>query len=221
MLNFERNNKKDAKFHDVQFMPASSTGECEAEVCSGGFTPGGDIGYEEADDEDGSIGAPPSASWSAGGGAILTSQSEAPKEVWSSENHMGSGIGFLCKCDIMKGVLFAKLALKESDMENKERALKVAVTKLFDIAEARRFRRITIGLAPEHMGNPEFVCSLLYLGFQVIPARKTPFMNIGLMLDFNTGYTLDDAFTGTSECSTSAEDDDDHEVESDLSLENF
>jgi len=222
MLNFERS-KKDNKLHDAHLMPSSSNSDCEARVRSGGFTPGGDISYEEADDEDASIGAPPSAMWSAGGGASRTSQSETPKEVWSSEVHGGSGVGFLCKSDIIKGILYAKLTLKASDMdmENEERALKRAVTKLFDIAEARRFRRITIGLAPVHMGNPEFVCSLLYLGFQVVPPRKAPFMmSVGLMLDFCTGYTLEEGLTGTSECSTSAEDDD-HELESDLSLENF
>jgi len=168
-------------------------------------TAAGDIDYDEADDDAASLGAPLPAF--AGGGADQTLYNEVPKAVWSEAGH---GIGFLVHCDMLKRVLYAKLAFKGSEVESGERALKRAVTKLFDIAEVKGSKRITVGLAPEDVGNPEFVCSLLYLGFQVIPPRKSPFQNIGLMLDFQTGYTSgNDTCTGTSECSTSAEDEDD------------
>ncbi|CAK0838169.1 unnamed protein product [Prorocentrum cordatum] len=98
-----------------------------------------------------------------------------------------------------------------------ERATKGAITTLLDVAEGCRARKITIGLGPEDAGSAELVCSLLYLGFQVVPSRKSPLVDTALLLDFDIGWPSlpgapfssenDYTCTATSECSTSAEED--------------
>ena len=88
--------------------------------------------------------------------------------------------------------------------------MKGAIATLLDVAEALNSRKITLGLSPEHAGCAELVCSLLYLGFQVMPSHKSPLVNTALLLDFDIGWPSQGGsggiWTGTSDCSTSAED---------------
>lgn len=135
-----------------------------------------------------------------------------PMSLWSSDKDTQSGSGFLCVHDTTKNVFYAKLESAEGQDDDGE-ATKGAITTLFDVAEACNSRKITLGLGPEHAGCADLVCSLLYLGFQVVPSRKSPLANAVLLLDFDIGLPLtgggltsDHTCTGTSECSTSAED---------------
>merc|ERR1712228_801730 len=131
----------------------------------------------------------------------------------------------------MGKVLCAKLVLEQAAVcGNFDRALKRAITKLLDVAEANTSRRITIGLAPEQVS---FACSFLYLGFQVAPPRDVPFDDAALWLDFVIDYggRADLNFmdshhlSSTSGCSTSAEGDeglgDFVDYNSDASLEGY
>lgn len=96
-----------------------------------------------------------------------------------------------------------------------ERPTKSGITSLLDIADACRAKRLTIGLGVEHAGSADFLCSLLYLGFQVAAPRKSPLASCALQLDLEIGWPSDifsstDAHgtgTGTSDCSTSAAED--------------
>lgn len=134
-----------------------------------------------------------------------------PIQIWSSDGDLGSKAGFKCVHDALRRVLYAKLTTAGEEPD--ERLTKVAINTLLDMAEASNSKKITIGLNPEHAGCATIVCSLLYLGFQVVPSRKSPLKNIAIMLDFHTGwnssqggfYSSDQTFTGTSDCSTSAD----------------
>lgn len=182
---------------------------------------------------DGSIGPPPGGSPS--GGGAHTQQSIPPTrrdlarwELWSSDEGTGTGVGFKCVHDIRKRVFYAKFEAKLGDPnsenttvahgEDSERATKGAITTLLDVSEACRSRKITIGLGPEDAGSAELVCSLLYLGFQVVPSRKSPLEDAVLLLDFDIGlpslsggpFSSDyNTCTATSDCSTSAEEETD------------
>jgi hypothetical protein len=134
---------------------------------------------------------------------------------------------------VSKGIFYAKLE-PESGGEGgggdsvavlqgaaAERSTKGAITTLFDVAEACSARKIALGLGPETAACAELVCSLLYLGFQVAPSTKSKLQNVVLLLDFDMaisshpgGHSTSDQHTGTSDCSTSAED-----LEPDPSLE--
>merc|ERR1719262_414253 len=100
------------------------------------------------------------------------------------------------------------------DLQGVERPTKSAITSLLDIADACRARKLTIGLGVEHAGSADFLCSLLYLGFQVVPSRKSPLTDCALLLDLDIGWpSSGDYFsstdghatgTATSDCATSA-----------------
>lgn len=171
---------------------------------------------EGADDEDGSPGPPPSEM--VGGGGIRTSPlrlgpGSVPVKLWSSDEDTQSGAGFLCVHDITRNVFYAKMVSTEGHEDDDGEATKAAITTLLDVAEAFNSRKITLGLGSEHAGCTDLVCSLLYLGFQVVPSQKSPLTNTVLLFDFDLGppsagghMFSDHTCTGTSECSTSAED---------------
>lgn len=142
-----------------------------------------------------------------------------PIKIWSCCGDSDSKAGFKCTHDSLKRVLYAKFATTGDEPD--EKLTKVAVNTLLDLAEVSNSKKITIGLSPEHAGLATVVCSLLYLGFQVVPTRSSPLTNTAIMLDFHTGlvannaglYSSDRTCTGTSCCSTSA---DDADLEADL-----
>jgi hypothetical protein len=135
-------------------------------------------------------------------------------ELWSTDEETGSKVGFIGAHDITKGVLYMKMCADGGDVNGEEKPTKSAITSLLDIADSCRARKLTIGLGVEHAGSVDFICSLLYLGFQVVPLRKSPLPECALLLDLDIGWPADGALgtstdqtcTGTSECSTSAED---------------
>lgn len=183
---------------------------------------------EGADDEDGNRG-PPSRAFTVRGGGVrnhLLHQGHpvVPVDMCSSDRDGGSCVGFACAHDVTRGIFYAKLLPDEpggglQQGAAAERATKGAITTLLDVAEACGTRKITLGLSPEHVGCAEFICSLLYLGFQVTPSRKSPLVDTALLLDFDIGWpppgllASDHTCTGTSDCSTSAEDDGPNEGE--------
>jgi len=169
---------------------------------------------DEGDDEDGSLCPPPFAF--AGGGGTRTTLRPGSRWVrlWSIDEDTKGAAGFLCIHDISKNILYAKLQMDDGASDEDGEATKGAITALLDVAEACNSRKISLGLAPEQAGDAELICSLLYLGFQVAPSRKSPLMGTALLLDFDMGwpggglpYPSDHTCTGTSDCSTSAEDD--------------
>jgi len=135
--------------------------------------------------------------------------------VWSAHEATASQVGFAGAHDVCKGILYAKMqADGELQGNNIERLTKSAITSLLDIADSCRANKLTIGLGVEHAGRVECVCSLLYLGFEVVPTRRTPLPDCALLLDLHTGWPLptnfetsctDHTFSGESDCSTSAE----------------
>lgn len=174
----------------------------------------------DADDEDGNRSLPVPGPRSRG--------THVPVQIWSSDEATGVKVGFMCSRDITKGIFYAKLELGAiSELEPEalapegalsDRSTKGAITTLLDVAEACGSRKITMGLGAEHAACAEFICSLLYLGFQVVPSRKSPLGHSALLLDLDIGYPApggmsssevltDHTFTGTSDCSTSAQED--------------
>lgn len=187
----------------------------------------GEVPLGEADDEDGSLRPPPRGRPRGGGVQTQTRPQFNGRavriELSSCDEDTGCSVGFDCAHDTFRRVLYAKLVFGghadgEEDAApqgaNTERSTKGAINTLLDAAEACNARKITMGLSAEQAGCAEFLCSLLYLGFQVVPIRKCPFPNVALMLDFDVGWQFhggghnssDQTFTGTSDCSTSAED---------------
>jgi len=173
---------------------------------------------------DGSMSPPPGGSPSGGGAPTQQSpppsrRELAPYELWSRDEEAGACVGFRCVHDVRRRVFYAKFEARRSGPDargsDSERATKGAITTLLDVAEACRSRKITIGLGPEDAGSAELVCSLLYLGFQVVPSRNSPLVDTALLLDFDIGwpslpgahFSSDYTCTATSECSTSAEED--------------
>jgi len=168
---------------------------------------------EGGDDEDGSTCPPLHAS--ARGGGIRTYPQQpgrVPMTLWSSDKESQQDVGFACLHDWAKSVFYAKLQTTEGVIDEGGEAIKSAITTLLDVAEACNSRKITLGLGPDHAGCAELTCSLLYLGFQVVPSRKSPLADSALLLDFDIGPAAggmlgsDQTCTGTSDCSTSAED---------------
>lgn len=134
-------------------------------------------------------------------------------QLWSIDEETGLKAGFVGARDFRHGILYMKMANDATDIQGVERPTKSAITSLLDIADACRAKKLTIGLGVEHAGNAEFLCSLLYLGFQVVPSRKSPLQHCALLLDLDIGWPANDPFsstdghgTCTSDCSTSAED---------------
>jgi len=165
---------------------------------------------EETDDEDGST-YPPSCPGIPGpeGGISLT-QSGSIK-MWSKDKDTKCTAGFVCIHDLSRGVFFAMPKRAQGDRPfhgiDAQDVIKGAITTLLDVAESCGARKITLGLGANHAGCAEFVCALLYLGFQVVQPRKSPFVNYALLLDLDIGWPADVINTCTSDCSTSAEDD--------------
>lgn len=183
-----------------------------------GFVPTGEMLEEGDDDKDGSLGPPPRAPARGGGVPELTrlqlGPGWVPMRLWSSDEENQCGAGFLCAQDLARRVLYAKLETAGTDdFEEDAEVTKSAITTLLDMAEACNSRKITLGLGAEHAASAELICSLLYLGFQVVPSRKSPLVETALLLDFDMGVpdvyghlSSDNPCTATSECSTSAED---------------
>lgn len=145
-------------------------------------------------------------------GGILDNPNRAfLSELWSRDEATGAEVGFVCVHDLLKGVFYAKLTQRSSEPldEDAQRVTKGAITTLLDVSEASRSRKISLGLDPVLTGNTELICSLLYLGFQVVPPRKYPLADVALILDLDLGFqghewshTSDNTCTGTSDCST-------------------
>jgi len=135
-------------------------------------------------------------------------------QVWSIDEDTNNAAGFFCIHDTCKNVMHAKLQIASGADDDDGEATKGAITTLLDVAEACSARKISLGLAAEEAGDAELICSLLYLGFQVAPSRKSPLVGAALLLDFDLGWPgdmlqpSDHTCTGTSECSTSMEEDD-------------
>jgi len=133
--------------------------------------------------------------------------------MWSRDEDTNGAAGFQCVHDVSKNIFHAKLQIAVGTEDDEcEEATKGAITTLLDVAEACNSRKISLGLAPQQAGEAELICSLLYLGFQVAPSRKSPLEGTALLLDFDMGWPggphpSDYTCTGTSACSTSAEDD--------------
>lgn len=209
MRKYERD-QAHGRIHDVVSLPAVIAGETDGALQAVGFIASAEVA-EDSGDEDGILYPPPQAF--ACGGGIQQFQ------VWSSDNE-GGGAGFRCTHEVMKGIFYAQITLDPNGNADTvspkaltQNSMKGAITTLLDIAEACHARKITLGLSREHSQCAEFICSLLYLGFQVAPSRKSPFFSAALLLDFDIGCQLpfvppfsDNTFTGTSECSTSADD---------------
>lgn len=174
---------------------------------------------EGTDDEDGNIG-PPLHAIACGGGTRTflgrLGSRALPVTLWSSDEETQCVVGFACTHEVSRAVLYAKLeaqsgpGLADFPGVAVERSTKGAITTLLDVAEALKVRKITLGLSPDHAGWAELVCCLLYVGFQVAPTRKSPLIGAALLLDFDIAYPSqggsDNTCTGTSDCSTSAED---------------
>lgn len=138
-------------------------------------------------------------------------------ELWSRDEDTGAEVGFICVHDLAKGIFYAKLTQRHSRAldEDTQRVTKGAISTLLDVSEASRSRKISLGLDPTLAGKHELICSLLYLGFQVVPPRKYPLDGVALILDLelglqgpevsqsdNQGTATDNTYTGTSDCST-------------------
>jgi len=165
-----------------------------------------------AADEDGNLG-PLSRAHVRGGGILDNIHRAIQSELWSCDQDTGAEVGFVCIHDFVKGVFYAKLMSRSSNTldEDAQRVTKGAITLLLDVSEASRSRKISLGLDPVLTGNTELICSLLYLGFQVVPPRKFPLADVALVLDLDLGLqgqgpewsqTSDNNYTGTSDCST-------------------
>lgn len=209
------------RVRDTIALPAAAAGEAADALQEAGFTPCAEL-IAEADDEEGNQCPPPRAD--VRGGGILESRA-VQSELWSHDQDTDAEVGFVCVQDLMRGVFYAKLAQRESSTldEDAQRVTKGAITTLIDVAEACSSRKITLGLDNAMAAHTELICSLLYLGFQVMPARKSPLAGIALLLDLDIGWPspgpnssqTDNTYTGTSDCSTNALDDGSPDVDSD------
>lgn len=177
-----------------------------------GFTPSEHSPTENDDDDDGMFDRL-SASGGAGGVSIQRFVDRSVFiDLWSYDEEIQCKTGFHCVYNLIKRVFYARPIECPSvrDPIDEECSTKGAITALLDVAEGCGARRITLGLGAQHASRAEFVCALLYLSFQVSPSRKSPFANIALILDLDIGTPYDNQLsgtgTGTSDCSTSAED---------------
>jgi len=203
MLQYERKRQVGSSLiRDVIGHPAEVARDYTEVLQLAGFTPCESVLSGDADDPD----RIPQVL--GGGRAALCLQ------LWSVDEETGVKVGFLGARDNRHGILYMKMCSDTSDdSEGVERPTKSAITSLLDIADACRARKLTIGLGVEHAGSADFLCSLLYLGFQVVPSRKSPLNDCALLLDLDIGWPSNDIFsstdgqgTCTSDCSTSAED---------------
>lgn len=217
MLQYERTKKLGGSIiRDVVTHPADATMEATEVLRQAGFFLCEDTLKGHADDDD-AIQCPPSwAQVQGGGNRMLQLQGRGALclDMWSLDEETQSKVGFSGAHDISRGVLYMKMCYDGSiDLQGVEKPTKSAITSLLDIADSCHARKLTIGLGVEHAGSVDFVCSLLYLGFQVVPSRKSPLTGCALLLDLDIGMPSDGftstdhgTCTGTSDCSTSAED---------------
>mmetsp|Transcript_75567 Transcript_75567/g.161951 ORF Transcript_75567/g.161951 Transcript_75567/m.161951 type:complete len:195 (+) Transcript_75567:196-780(+) len=176
---------------------------------------------EGSDDEDGDIRPPPHALLACGGGIRTINhigcRDAVPIELWSSEKDPNNGVGFACALDVYTCMFYAKLQWmadgvnSAAKVSTAEMAMKGAIMALLDVAEACNSKTITLGLSAEHARCAELVRSLLFLGFQVVPSRKSPLVNTALLLEYDINVDSpaasdgEDWCAGASDCSTSAE----------------
>jgi len=192
----------------------AAAGEADEALRIAGFVPGGEMPDEGSDDEDGDIRPPPHAILACGGGIRnqFGCRDAVPIELWSSKNEdPNSGVGFACALDKYKGMFYAKLLRMADEVSHAHLAMKGAITALLDVAEACNSKSITLDLSPEHAKCAEFVRSLLFLGFQVVPSRKSPSVNTAMLLQYDidvdspASSDSERSCDGASDCSTSAE----------------
>jgi hypothetical protein len=194
-------------------LPSATAGEAFDALHEAGFTQCGEIGAED-DDEDGNL-CPPTRSYVCVGG---TDGNLVAIELTSHDEDNEAEVGFACVHDLMKGVFYAKLAPRSSNVldEDAQRVTKGAITTLIDVAEACSSRKITLGLEQSLASHTDLICSLLYLGFQVMPVRKSPLVGVALLMDLSIGWPsargltssqTDNTCTGTSDCSTNVQED--------------
>lgn len=231
MLEYERQRQQASTvIRDLVRHPAESefAGDSREILHQAGFSIVTEQSSAEADDEDGIPRPPLYASVHEGGSHLqLGGRAALCLELWSMDEETRSKVGFIGAHDISRRILYMKMFQDSSeDLQGLERPTKSAITALLDIADACRAKKLTIGLGVEHAGSAEFLCSLLYLGFQVVPSRKSPLVNCALLLDLDIGWPSQDVFsstdghgtcTGTSDCSTSAEEPIGNSCESDFS----
>lgn len=226
MLQYERRGQSGSTvIRDVVFHPADVAEDCSEILKQAGFF----LCEELPGDADNNIPSLCSSLQETGGEDRIRQiggRAALCLEVWSVDEETGIKVGFSGAHDITRNILYMKMKGEAcADAVGMERPTKSCITSILDIADACRAKKLTIGLGVEQASSAEFLCSLLYLGFQVVPSRKSPLVNCALLLDLEIGWPAADIFsstdgqcTGTSDCSTSA-DDDVHGVplESDLS----
>lgn len=222
MLRYERTQGQanNAVIRDIICHPPEYSRECKEIVRLAGFSAceapsGGD------DDDDDAILRPPLRFLEREGGNLFDSlqlrgRTTLCLALWSVDEETRSQVSFIGAHDIARNILYMKMGSDGSDdLQGSERPTKSAITALLDIADACRAKKLTIGLGVEHAGSADFLCSLLYLGFQVVASRKSPLTDCALLLDLDIGRPSADFLsstdghgtcTGTSDCSTSAED---------------
>lgn len=222
MLQYERLRSQagSSLIRDIVRHPAEVGGQCKEVLQQAGFSLCEAQSSGETEDCDG-IPHPPLCAPVREGGDFqflqLRGRAALCLELWSIDEETGSKVCFIGAHDISRGILYMKMSAGGfEDLQGLERPTKSAMTSLLDIADACRAKKLTIGLGVEHAGSADFLCSLLYLGFQVVPSRKSPLTNCALLLDLDIGWPSADNYfsstdghgtcTGTSDCSTSAED---------------
>lgn len=174
-----------------------TAGECDEALRGAGFEPQGAHSTEN-DDEDGIFCPPPSAVVGGGGVISMRVNDRSLKiDVSSLDDESECEVGFNCLYDMVRRVFYARPMVQTStcDPIDEDRSTKGAMSALLDVAEAYGARRITLGLGTEHACRAEFVCDLLYLSFQVSPARKSPWIDTSLLLDLDFCAEYD-SFTG-------------------------
>jgi len=215
MMKYDRS-QVEGHSEDAIWIPVACASEADEALAVAGFASAGEV--EENSEVPGEGG-----DWEPIGGRLALARlgQGAFMRLWSRDIDTGSRMGFACLSDRRKGIFYAKPAVgaEEDDDDGlpresgADRATKAAITALLDLAESCNARRITLGLGAEHAGHAEFVCALLYLGFQVVQARKSHFVNVALLLDLDIAWpsrnpwpsSSDHTCTGTSNCSTSCD----------------
>jgi len=223
MVHYERVHMN-GRIRDTICLPCQIAGEADEALQTAGFRACKslvDVG--DADDEDGNTYCQPSmADFGRGAQLQMSTISVWPGsaiELWTTDQNSDCEVGFVGTVDWVKRVCYATPAARDGGRQattpavRMERSLKGAITALLDVAEACRSRRVTLGLGAGSAANPEIMCSLLFLGFQVVPRPKAPLENCVVYLDLDVQapgpdvQSLSDAtVTATSDCTTSADD---------------
>eukprot|EP00418_Pyrodinium_bahamense_P028122 CAMPEP_0179151332 /NCGR_PEP_ID=MMETSP0796-20121207/73463_1 /TAXON_ID=73915 /ORGANISM="Pyrodinium bahamense, Strain pbaha01" /LENGTH=221 /DNA_ID=CAMNT_0020852415 /DNA_START=33 /DNA_END=698 /DNA_ORIENTATION=+ len=108
-------------------------------------------------------------------------------ELRTADTGANSSVGFVCRQELAKQVFYAQMTVAGRESEQ---CMKGAITTLLDVAEACGARRITLGLRQEQTCDSQLICSLLYLGFEVAPSRRSPLACGALQLNFDFGTPL-------------------------------